>query len=106
MAFQPSADSFGIRRLGFKCSWWHLRQAHDAVATERSIFSRKYDYKSFFRAAVNTYVPIFRGLSRYAWWQKTTNRHTHGTIIKGNDLCLSKHVTESIRNISCGVGIN
>ena len=23
MAFQPSADSFGIRRLGFKCSWWH-----------------------------------------------------------------------------------
>ena len=38
MAFQPSADSFGIRRLGFKCSWWHRRQANDAVAFEQSIF--------------------------------------------------------------------
>ena len=26
MAFQPSADSFGIRRLGFKCSWWIHRK--------------------------------------------------------------------------------
>ena len=41
MAFQPSADSFGICRLGFKCSWWHPRQANDAVASERSIFYRK-----------------------------------------------------------------
>ena len=23
------------------------------------------------------YVPIFRGLDVRAWWQKTTNRHTH-----------------------------
>ena len=62
MAFQPSADSFGICRLGFKCSWWHLRQANDAVPSESSIFSENHNYKRFFRVAVNTYVPIFRGL--------------------------------------------
>ena len=39
MAFQPSADSLGVRRLGFKCSWWHPKQANDAVASEPSIFS-------------------------------------------------------------------
>ena len=38
MSFQPSVDSFGIRLLGFKCSWWHSRQANDVVASERSIF--------------------------------------------------------------------
>ena len=62
MAFQPSTDSFGIRRLGFKCSWWHQRQANDAVASEQSIFSENHNYKSFFHVAVNMYVPIFRGL--------------------------------------------
>ena len=62
MAFQPSADSFGIRRLWFKYSWWHPRQANDAVASEPSIFSENHDYKKFFRVAVNTYVPIFQGL--------------------------------------------
>ena len=60
MAFQPSADSFRIRRLEFKCSWWHPRQANDAVASERSIFSENHDYKSFFRVAVNTYIPTVR----------------------------------------------
>ena len=60
MAFHPSDDSFGIRSLGFKCSWWHPRQANDAVASEPSIFIiENHDYKSFFRVAVNTYVPIF-----------------------------------------------
>ena len=62
MAFQPSADSFGIHRLWFKCSWWHRRQANDTVASELSIFSENHDYKRFFRVAVNTYVPIFRDL--------------------------------------------
>ena len=47
MAFQPSADSCGIRRLGFKCSWWHRSQANDAVASEQSIFSENHDYESF-----------------------------------------------------------
>ena len=48
MAFQPSADdSFGICRLGFKCSWWLPRQANDAVASEPSIFSENHDYRSF-----------------------------------------------------------
>ena len=61
MAFQPSADSFGIRRLGVKCSWWHRRQANDTVASKRSIFS-EITVISFPRVAVNTYEPIFRGL--------------------------------------------
>ena len=54
LAFQPSADSFGIRRLSFKCSWWHPRQANDAVASEPSNFSENHDYNSFFRVVVNT----------------------------------------------------
>ena len=86
MAFQPSANSFGIRRLGFKCSCWqkpHPRQANDAVASEASIFSENDDYKRFFRVAVNTYVPIFWGLdARGGRKQRTdtyTHTHTHGT---------------------------
>ena len=62
MAFQPSADSVGIHRLGFKCSWWHPGKSNDAVASEPSIFSENHNYKRFFHVAVNTYVPIFRGL--------------------------------------------
>ena len=77
MAFQPSADSFGIRRLRFKCSWWHPRQANDAVASEPSIFSENHDYKSFFRVAVNTYVPIFRGLDARGGRKLRTDTHTH-----------------------------
>ena len=55
MAFQHSADSFGIRRLGFKCSWWHPRQANDAVASET----------------------IFRGLDVRGGRKLRTDRHTH-----------------------------
>ena len=65
MAFQPSADSFGIRHLGFKCSWWHPKQVNDAVASEPSIFSENHHHKSFFRVVVNTYVPIFWGLDAH-----------------------------------------
>ena len=75
MAFQPSADSF--RRLGFKCSWWHPRQANDAVASEPSIFSENHDYKRFFRVAVNTYIPIFRGLDARGGRKLRTDTHTH-----------------------------
>ena len=76
MAFQPSADSFGIRRVGFKCSWWHPRQANDAVAFEPSIFSENHDYKSRFRVAMNTYVPIFRGLDARGGRKLRTDTHT------------------------------
>ena len=88
MAFQPSADSFGIRRLGFKCSWWHPRQANDTVVSEPSIFSKNHDYKSCIRVAVNTYVPIFRGLD--ARRGRTTNRHihTHGTTTVTLSACM------------------
>ena len=55
-------DSVGIRILELRSSQWHLRQANDAVASERSNFSKNHDYKRIFRVAVNTYVPIFQGL--------------------------------------------
>ena len=81
-AFQLSADSFGIRRLGFKCSWWHPRQANDTIASEQSIFIENYNYKSLF--SVNTYIlPIFQGLdARGGRKLRTdtdtyTHRHTH-----------------------------
>ena len=73
MAFQPSADSFGIRRLGFKCSWWHRRQANDTIASELAI---NQNYKSFFRVAVNTYVPIFQGLDARGGRKLLTDTHT------------------------------
>ena len=77
MAFQPSVDSFGIRRLGFKCSWWHRRQANDAVASERSIFSENHDYKSFFRVAMNRYVYIYLGLDARGSRKLLTDTQTH-----------------------------
>ena len=55
---QASADSFGIRVLGFKSSWWHPRQANNAVASEGSIFSKKHDYNFFSCIAVNSLVSI------------------------------------------------
>ena len=47
------------------------------VASERSIFSENHDYKSFFRVAVNTYVPIFRGLDARGGRKLRTDTHTH-----------------------------
>ena len=79
MAFQPSPGSYGIRRLGFKCSWWHPRQANDAVASEPSIFNEIHNYRRFARIAVNTYVPIFRGLDAGGGRKLRTHTHTHGT---------------------------
>ena len=83
MAFQPSADSLGIRRLGCKCSWWHPRQANDAVASEQAFFCENHDYKRFFRVAVNTYVLIFWDLDARGGRKLRTHTHihthTHGT---------------------------
>ena len=87
MAFQPSADSFGIRRLGFKCSWWHWRQANDAVASERRIFSKNHDYKSFFRVAMNTYVPIFRDLDARGGRKIRTDTQAHTRDNYSNPRC-------------------
>ena len=75
MAFQPSVDSFDIRLLVFKCSWWHPRQANDAVVSERSIFSENHDYIKVFPCRCEPVCTYISG-SRCAWWQKTTNRHT------------------------------
>ena len=88
MAFQPSVDSFGIRRLRFKCSWWHRRQANDAVASKRNIFSNNHNYRRFFHVAVNAYVRTYILGSRCAWWQKSTNRQadTHSRDNHSNPL--------------------
>ena len=52
-------------------------EANDAVASERSIFSENHDYKSFFRVAVSTYVPIFRGLDARGGRKTRTQKNTH-----------------------------
>ena len=77
MSCPRRVDSVGIRILGLRSSQWHSRQANDAVASERSIFSENHDYKSFFRVAVNTYVPIFRGLDARGGRKLRTDTHTH-----------------------------
>ena len=61
-------------------SWWHPRQANDAVASEPSIFSKNHDYNSFNRVTVNTYVPIFRGLDARGGRKLRTDIHTHTYI--------------------------
>ena len=55
---------------------WHLRQANDIVAFKRSIFSENHVYKSFSRVAVNTYVPLFRGLDERGGRKLSTDTHT------------------------------
>ena len=70
-------DSVGIRILGLRSSYWHSRQANDAVASERSIFSENHDYKSIFCVAMNTYVPIFRGLDETGGRKLRTDTHTY-----------------------------
>ena len=76
MAFQPSVDSFGIRRLGFKCSWWHPRQANDAVASEPSIF-RKITIIKVFLCRGEHVQPIFRGLDARGGRKLRTDTNTH-----------------------------
>ena len=85
MAFQPSADSCGICRLWFRCSWWNPRQANDALASEPSIFSENHDYKGFFRVAVNTYISIFRCLDVRGG--RKLQKHTHTQDNYSNPCC-------------------
>ena len=87
MASQPTGDSFGICRLGFKCSWWHWRQAYYAVASERSIVSENHNYKSFSRVAMNTYIPIFRGLDARGGRKLRTDTQTHTRDNYSNPRC-------------------
>ena len=69
----------------FKCSWWHPRQANDAVASEPSIFSENHYYKSFSRVTVNMYVPIFWGLVHVvAENYEQTHTHTHSANLRRN----------------------
>ena len=57
----------------------HSRQAKDAAASKRSIFSKNHDYnnyKGFLSVAVNTCVPIFRGLGARCGRKLRTDTHT------------------------------
>ena len=76
MAFHPSVDSFGIHRLGFKCSRWHPRQANDAVASEPNILSENYDYKRFFSCRGELVCTKFRDLDARGW-ENYEETHTH-----------------------------
>ena len=42
-----------------------------------AFFSENHYYKSFSRVAVNTYVPIFRGLDARGGRKLRTDTHTH-----------------------------
>ena len=78
MSCPRCVDSVVIRIFGLRSSWWHSRQANDAVASELSIFLvRKLRLYKFFRIAVNTYVPIFRGLDARGGRKLRTDTHTH-----------------------------
>ena len=48
-----------------------------AVASEQSIFSKNHYYKRVFRVAVNTCVPIFRGLDARGGRKLRTDTHPH-----------------------------
>ena len=63
----------------------HSRQANDAIASEH--FSENHDYKRFFRVAVNTYVPIFRGLDARGGRKLRTDTHTHTRDNYSNPRC-------------------
>ena len=107
-----------------------LRQWKTSLIPTYRVY-RLYD-KRVFLAAVNTYVslPIFRGLDARGG-KNYEQAHTHTrdnhsndnnnyykffealklirityTVLMQNRSCVSKHVTESIRNIARGVGIN
>ena len=60
-----------------------------AVASERSIFSKNHDWNSYsyrvVRVAVNTYVPIFRGVDARGGRKLYTNRHTRDSHSDDNN---------------------
>ena len=53
------------------------KQMTPAVASERSIFSKKHDYNTYIRVAVNTYVPIFLDIDARGGRKLRTDTHTH-----------------------------
>ena len=77
MSFQTSADSFGIHLLGFKCTWWHPRQANDAVEE----FLAKTTIIKVFPALRWTHWYLYFGI--YMWVvaenYEQIYTHTHGT---------------------------
>ena len=68
-----------------------------AVASQRSIFSKNHDYNRVFRVAVNTYVPIFRGLDARDGRKLRTDTHVHTHTHAGQP----QSVTITIKIIEC-----
>ena len=85
MAFQPSADSVGSRRLEFKCSWWHPGQA----------FLAKITFFPCYCEHVRTYISGYR----CAWCHITTNRHTHVHAHTRDDSNEDNHVNTTLIKI-------
>ena len=80
-------------------------QANDTVASEQRIFSENHDYKRFFHVAVNTYVPIFRGLDARGGRKLRTDTHTHTRDNYSNPHCA--HVRRGlIKSNTCNKNIN
>ena len=46
ISYPRCVDFVGIHIVGLRCSWWHSRQANDAIYSKGSIFSENQDYRS------------------------------------------------------------
>ena len=80
MSCPRCVDSDGICILGLRSSKWHSRQANDNIVSEQSILAKITIIKVFFHVAVNTYIPIFRGLDARGGRKLRTDTHTHTFI--------------------------
>ena len=77
-----------------------FKEANDAVASERSIFSINQDYKYFFLVAVNSYAPIFWGLDACGGRKLITHTYTHRTTTE--IFICTPRVNDHV-NRTCGV---
>ena len=57
MSYPRGTDTIGIRNLGFRWNWNHLKQGNDTMGSERSILS-KVRIIHFLSTMVNFYVGI------------------------------------------------
>ena len=90
LSHQRCADSVAIRILGLRCTWWHWRQANDAIASERSILSENHDVKVFTCRGEPVRTYIFGGLDarggrNYGQTDRQTDRQTHARTHAGTN---------------------
>ena len=78
MSCPRGMDSVDIHILEIKSSWWHWRQANDAIGSEQNIFCEKNQhYKSFLHVVMNPNVPIFWDLDVCGGRKLITYTQTH-----------------------------